>query len=259
MLYTVKFVRTDRQIGSSTIDADSALTARLRIEREPVTVLSVSPAVWYAKLLVARPAKFPLQLFTQELLALLESGVGVVEAMEALAEKEGRATVLVVLQTTLRALQEGKALSTALLESPHAFSPLYVAMVGASEKTGSLNDALKRYIAYASQLEGLRSKLVGAAIYPVMLIGVSLLVILFLMGYVIPRFAHIYEDMGSQLPWMSRVLMLGGQGISQHWLLMVGAVVLGVVLLRRGGAAYLQRMLAVQLWRFPKLAKYSRI
>jgi len=136
---------------------------------------------------------------------------------------------------------------------------LYVAKVGASEKTGSLNDALKRYIAYASQLEGLRSKLVGAAIYPVMLIGVSLLVILFLMGYVIPRFAHIYEDMGSQLPWMSRVLMIGGQGISQHWLLMVGAVVLGVVLLRRGGAAYLQRMLAVQLWRFPKLAQYSRI
>jgi general secretion pathway protein F len=259
MLYTVKFVGMDRRIASNTVDADSASSARLRVERQPVTVLSVVPAPWYATLVAPRPAKFPLQLFTQELLSLLESGVSVVEAMKTLAEKESQPAALNVMATTVQALQEGKALSAALLESPHAFNPLYVAMVSASEKTGSLNDALRRYNAYASQLENLRTKLVGAAIYPVMLIGVSMLVILFLMGYVIPRFAHIYEDMGNQLPWMSRVLMYGGQGIDQHWLLLLSLLVLGVLVLRRGGAGYVQKLVSSQLWRFPKLAQYSRI
>jgi len=259
MLYTVTSLGADQQFHRATVEADSVDAARARVATDRAPVVSVVPAGLLERLSAPRPVRFPLNLFTQELLALLESGVSVVEAVETLAEKENRPGVRQVLLALVQALHEGKPLSAALAEAPHAFNALYVATVGASEKTGALNDALRRYAAYANQLEALRAKLVSAAIYPALLVSVSVLVILFLMGYVIPRFAHIYEDMGSKLPFMSRVLMHAGQGIAEYWPVMLAAFIAGGALLARGGAASLQGTLLRQLWRIPAVGRQLRV
>jgi general secretion pathway protein F len=207
----------------------------------------------------ARSVKFPVLLFSQELLSLLNSGVSIVEAVETLAEKESRAPVQVALQRILDSLREGHTFSHSLEKLPDAFPALYVATVRASERTSSLAEALGRYIAYANQIEILRAKLVSAAIYPAMLISVSSLVILFLMGYVVPRFSHIYEDLGDKLPWMSRLMMHWGQAVEQHWLTMlVGMVALGVGL-AAGGGRLLGQLLVGQLWRIPAVGERMRV
>jgi general secretion pathway protein F len=236
MLYRVKTLGAQQQVGISMVSADSELLARRQFETRGIAVLSVARAGLLQSWQGAGRARFPLSLFSQELLALISSGVSVVEAIETLVEKEQRPTVRDTLLAVLERLQEGKPLSLALEDLPQAFPPLFIATVRASEKTGALQEALTRYIAYATQLEGLRAKLVSAAIYPVMLIGVSLLVILFLMGFVVPRFAHIYEDVGGDLPFMSRALLQLGQGIEAHgvWLLVV-LVALAIPLGQGGG------------------------
>jgi general secretion pathway protein F len=114
------------------------------------------------------------------------------------------------------------------------FPPLYVASVRASERTGALQEALTRYIAYAEQAEALRKTLVNACIYPAVLLGAGLLVTLFLMGYVVPRFSSIYEDVGSDLPAASRLLLQWGQLIDAHAGLMVFLTVASI-----GSAVYL--------------------
>ena len=76
----------------------------------------------------------------------------------------------------------------------------------ASERTGALREALTRYIAYQQQIDVLRNTLVNASIYPAVLLGAGLLVTLFLIGYVVPRFSSIYEELGSDLPLASRLL-----------------------------------------------------
>jgi len=136
---------------------------------------------------------------------------------------------------------------------------LYIASVRASEHTSGLSESLARYVVYASQLETLRSKLVSAAIYPVILIAVSSLVILFLMGYVVPRFAHIYEDMGGDLPFMSRVLLQSGLALEEYWYLALMTLA-GVAVLLAGGGMRLagQRILRL-LWRIPAVGERMRV
>jgi general secretion pathway protein F len=82
-----------------------------------------------------------------------------------------------------------------------------VALVQSSERTGALGDALTRYISYRQRLDLVRQKLVGASVYPLLLLLVGGGVVLFLLGYVVPRFSQVFEGMGTELPWLSRVLM----------------------------------------------------
>lgn len=256
MRFRVKSLQPDLALVSTTVDAADEADARRQLAALGHSVVSVARASGG----VARgKAAFPVLLFSQELLALLNSGVGIVEAVETLAEKESRPTVRDVLARILQALREGQTLSAALAALPQAFPPLYVASVRASERTSNLGEALQRYIVYATQLETLRGKLVNAAIYPAMLIGVSTLVIAFLMGYVVPRFAHIYEDMGDQLPWMSRLMLQWGQGVEQHGPLLLAALVALVVVLVGGGGRWLGQRLLQQLWRVPAVGERMRV
>jgi len=113
-------------------------------------------------------------------------------------------------------LFEGQTLSAALNELPASFPPLYVATVRASEKTGAIREALVRFVAYQQQVDILRKSLVNASIYPAVLAVAGTLVTVFLMAYVVPRFSGIYEDLGSELPFASRMLMQWGQLLQAH-------------------------------------------
>lgn len=112
-----------------------------------------------------------------------------------------------VLEALVRQLYEGRSLSQALGEQPRVFPALYVALVQSSERTGALGDALGRYISYRQRLDVVRQKLVGASVYPLLLLLVGGGVVLFLLGYVVPRFSLVFEGMGNELPWLSQVLM----------------------------------------------------
>lgn len=161
--------------------------------------------------------RFPLLLFSQELLALLDAGLNLTEALSTLYAKERQAHVRATLGDVLQALREGRNFSDVLAEAPKHFPDVYVATVRASERTGDLPQALARYITYQLQFETLRKKLVSAAIYPVMLLVVGGFVTLFLLGYVVPRFSAVYESSGRELPWLSAMLLAFGQVIYKNW------------------------------------------
>jgi general secretion pathway protein F len=138
-----------------------------------------------------------------------------------------------VLDRVLTRLYEGQTLAAALAEHPRTFPPLYIASVQASERTGALREALTRFIAYQQQADALKKTLVNACIYPAVLLGAGLLVMLFLMGYVVPRFSSIYEDVGADLPFASRVLLQWGQLMDAHAGLVAVALIGSL-----GGAIY---------------------
>src|SRR5258708_9482986 len=135
---------------------------------------------------------FPTTLFSIELLALLDAGLNVVEALQTLAEKEPRGIHRQVLDDLLQALYRGESLSRALERMPESFSALYVATIRSSERTGNVREALSRYVAYQEELDTVRKKVIAALIYPAILIAVGTAVLGFLMFYVVPRFAKIY-------------------------------------------------------------------
>jgi general secretion pathway protein F len=232
MEFRIKALDGSRSIVSCVLDAVDELDARRQLTLKEMRAISVVPVRRLR--LPTRAPQLHLAVFSQQLVSLLDAGLSLVESLEALAERDSNSGTQRTLERVLGRLYEGQTLATALSEHPEVFPPLYVASVRASERTGALQEALTRYIAYAERAEALRKTLVNACIYPAVLLGAGLLVTLFLMGYVVPRFSSIYEDVGSDLPAASRLLLQWGQLIDAHAGLMVLLTVAAI-----GGAIYL--------------------
>lgn len=207
-----------------------------------------------------RPGRFPLQLFSQELAVLLDAGIALLEALNTLREKEAQAGVRAALDGVIEQVEQGQPLSAALRQQPQAFDELICAIVAANERTGQLSVALAQHARYLAWVDALRSRLVAALVYPLMLLGVGSAVILFLLLYVLPRFAGILEATSGDLPWASRVLIEFGQTAGTHPLGVLGGLLaLGLAvfaLLRR--PAVRQRLQAA-MWTLPGLGPRLRV
>jgi general secretion pathway protein F len=259
MRYLVKTLNADGGIGVLALVANDAADAERQAVARGGAVISVARDSYVSFGRGSRATRFPLPLFSQELLALLESGIAVVEAIETLAEKEHRPGVRSVLLQIVAGLRDGRPLSATLEAAPEVFPPLYVAAIRASERTSSLAEALRRYLAYAVQLESLRSKLVSATIYPAILIGIGGLVILFLLGYVVPRFSSIYETVGGELPLLSKLLLQWGVLVQHYWPALLGLVAAAVAGMVLGGGRALSRWVIQTLWRIPAIGERMEV
>jgi general secretion pathway protein F len=259
MQFAVRTLAPDMRVASVLVDAPDEADARRQVEARGLYVSAIEPV--HAPLLRRqRGGKLSLVLFSQELLALLTAGLGIVEGLEALLEKEASPATRGVLERLLAGLREGKRLSTVLAAQPALFPPLYVGIVRAAEGTSDLPRALERYIEYQQRIDTVRAKVVSASIYPAILLCVGGGVSIFLMSYVVPRFAEVYQGAGRTLPWMSRLMLDWGQFAGRH----AGGLLLGFAAtvalaawgirrtLRQGGAA---RLLA----KLPGIGERARI
>lgn len=212
--------------GSATqtriVDAADAGAARRLAALSGLAVLEVTPAPGERG--ARRAGAFNVDLFCQELLALLTAGVSVGEALETLVAKEAGARRDIV-EALLLAVREGRPLSAALAARPDLFPNLLTESLRAAERTSDYGPALTRFVRYRALSRAVRDKLMAASIYPLILLGVSSLVLLFLLGYVVPRFADVYKDMGDRLPGASRAMLWIGEFIGQQPWLAIGALV----------------------------------
>ncbi len=217
-------------VASVLVEALSDADARSQVAARSWQPLSVRAAAGRsAAANRARRQHLSLTLFSQELLALLEGGLSIVEALDVLHEKETRPAVRSVYGLIVRGLKEGKSFSACLTEMPDLFPPLYAGMVRSAEKTSGLTHALARFIDYQSRLDVVRNKIVSASIYPVILLVVGLGVIGFLSGYVVPRFASVYHDTGRALPLLSGWLLAWGSFAGSHAKELLGGAAVAVV------------------------------
>ncbi len=257
MEFQVKAVRGKEMVLLS-ISAAHAQDALAQVQARgftPITAKSTSSA-----LSNRQNKKFPLALFSQELLALLEAGLNLVEAIETLAEKEPGHQIKHTLDSLLQALYQGQTFSSALEQQPLIFPVLYIATVRASEKTGDLPEALTRYVSYEQQLGLVKKKIVSSSIYPILLMAVGGLVILFLLGFVVPKFSRIYEGTGGNLPFLSQVLLAWGlflEGHGKELLIFVVLFILGLVF--GLSQASVRKSIIQIIWKVPALGKRLRI
>ncbi|HEX6528642.1 MAG TPA: type II secretion system F family protein, partial [Burkholderiales bacterium] len=255
MRFELRAISTDGRVESLDFQAVDEQAARQQAELRGYTVLQVRGRRAWMGLGAAR---FPVLLFTQELLALTKAGLPLVESLETLAQKERRDEWRALLGRVVSVLRQGQPFSAALEQAPAVFSPLYVATVRAAEKTSDLGPALERYVTYQTQVEAIRKRALNASIYPLILIAAGALVALFLLFYVVPRFGKIYEERTADLPFFSQLLIGWGQLVQGHAPLVLGVLagvaVAAVFLIRQKRGAIVNLF-----WRVPALGERLKV
>ena len=264
MQYLIRAVSSEHLVVELTLEANDEADARRQIAARGWFATAIAPAresmaqSWLPGL--RRPPALSLVLFSQELLALLKAGLGIVEGLEALLEKEPNPATRSILERLLGGLRDGQRFSAVLAAQPEIFPPLYVGIVKAAEGTSDLPQSLTRYIDYQQRIDSVRNKIVSAALYPLILLAVGGGVSAFLIAYVVPRFAQVYQGTGKSLPWMSQVMLDWGQFASNHTGALIASTLalalLGLLALRR---AIAQGVLLRQLMRLPGIGERVRI
>ena len=162
-----------------------------------------------------------------DLARLLRAGLTLPEALETQTFRAG-SNLRGVYQRIHATVSQGKPLSDALT-AHGGFSPVLIAAIRSSERSARVAEALEEYARYDLAIRALRRKAVSAAVYPAAVTSFGLLVCVFLIGYVVPRFAGIFADTAANVSDATRVLLAIGQFINAQPLLSAGGAIVGVI------------------------------
>ncbi len=209
-------------IAEAVLEAADEAALRAQLQSQGAKVLSIAAA---PRAVATRAGKdFDVAWWCRELATLLRAGMSAVEAIETLQLQTTRAGGEIQMRL-LTSLHEGQSLSQAM-QAAGGFPQVLVASVLASERTSRLADALDDFLRYDQQLKSLRRQLVSAAVYPAVVVAVGSLIALFLLAFVMPRFARMYGTFRGELSPLTR-LMLWSSGALTHSL---PAVIVGLLL-----------------------------
>ncbi len=259
MRWRVKFlIPSSQATGVATLEGDDAVALNRELARDGRVLLSARRVFGIGDVLPRVPRRFPVALFCEELKALLDAGLNLVQALDALRVNEQATGAGVVYARLLERVQQGKRFSLALEEDP-VFPRVLVSAVRGSEHTSGIGGALGRYLDYHRRLDELRSRVISASIYPALVLGLGLVIVLFLLGYVVPRFATIYAEHATNLGLGTRAVLSLGQSVSQNaWIISIALALALYLLAHRlvraaGGVPALDVLQRVRWLRAPVL------
>jgi general secretion pathway protein F len=204
-------------VSQARLDAPDEATLREHLAAGGATVLSVERRSLRGSIRsavsVSVSDRLDVSAWCRELATLLRAGMTAVEAIEALQLHETRPGAAVV-SAVLQALREGRPLSQAM-QGTGAFPQVLVAGVVASERTSRLADALDDYLRYDTQLVSLRRQALSAAVYPAVVVAVGLLIALFLLTFVMPRFSRMYAGFRGQASGATQAMLWLSAALTQ--------------------------------------------
>ncbi len=241
--FEYKAVTPEGKVIEGTLEAADEQTVMTRLEEQgqlPIRVHIAGEAGPLGGLLgglTSRRKRVPradLLVFTQELSTLLNAGLTLDRSLTILSELTENAYLREVIKELLREVKGGKALSDAFATYPHVFPKIYVNMIRAGEAGGALDDILSRLGEYLERGEELRSYLVSALIYPMILSLVGAASIIVMLTFVIPKFAVIFENAGAPVPLPMKILLfLSGVVVSYWWAALVATAGVWYLIRRR--------------------------
>jgi type IV pilus assembly protein PilC len=157
-------------------------------------------------------------LFTKQLATFVRVGIPMMEGLNVLREQASSAIMQKALGDISAQLAAGVALSDAMSKFPAIFSNLYVDMIRSAEVSGNLDDVLRQLAGYMSRDEGSMRKVRSAMVYPAIVIGLAVIVIGVLIGFVLPAFARLFKDFRATMPLPTQILLAVGSFCRDHML-----------------------------------------
>jgi len=178
----------------------------------------------------ARIGTNELAVITRQFATLLESGLTIEEALTALVNQAEGYQVKSVLSGIRSQVVEGRSLASSIASYPRSFPEIYQASVDAGEQTGNLSIVLERLADYVENRQELQQRISIALIYPVILTVVSILIVVGLLTYVVPKVVEVFENTGQTLPLLTRILIACGDFLQAYGLWIGGGIVAAMLL-----------------------------
>lgn len=172
-------------------------------------------------------------LFNQELLALVRAGLPIIQSFDIMLERQKNARFREVLTEIREKLSSGVALSDAFAAFGRMFPPIYSTSLRAGERSGDLEGVLRRFLKYQKMIVNLRKKVVGALVYPAVLVLMSAAMIFVMLTFVIPKFAEFFTGFGAELPWFTALMINVATGMRENFLIVGGAAIVAIILINR--------------------------
>lgn len=174
-----------------------------------------------------------ISLITRQLATLLRAGIPLVEALSALVDQADKDELKRVLTDIRRQVNEGSSLANALREHPKMFTDLYVNMVRAGESSGNLDTVLERLTEFLEAQMSLRAKIIGAMVYPIVMMFVGVVILSLLFIFVIPKVTQIFKDQGAALPGITQFLIGISDLLANWWFIVIPVTVGGAIAFNR--------------------------
>ncbi|MBQ72599.1 MAG: pilus assembly protein PilC [Planctomycetaceae bacterium] len=219
-------------VEDGALAAVDAATAAAMLRGKGLHVLQLAPATGKANLKnlssylnwSSGPTKKDILDFTTQLAVMIRAGISIRQALDGISEQTTNAKFKVVLQEIKADIESGRQFSEAIAKHPKLFGPLYISMVRASEMSGAFARMLDRIAAYLQQELETRKMVVGASIYPGIIATMAIGVTVFLLTFVLPRFAGVFEGKEEALPGPTKFLMsVSDFMVESWWVLLIAA------------------------------------
>jgi type IV pilus assembly protein PilC len=170
--------------------------------------------------------------YNQQFLTLIRAGLPILTSLELLIKRQKDASLKAVLENVRDRVKGGEMLSGAF-EAQNMFSKMYTSTLMAGEKSGNMEEVLGRYIAFQRIAMTFRKKLAVSLVYPALLVGVVLILVAFLITYVVPKFAELFDNLGAQLPAATVFMLSFGKFAQKYFVFIIGGLaLLGFILWR---------------------------
>jgi len=230
-LFNYEAIDTNGNKIRKSIEAMNEDAIKSELKTQGLMPLSIIPVEAKNIFLFQRITQKDLLIFTQELGDLLESGLPVDRALYVLSESSEKKAFRKIIREVYIDIQRGQSLSQALSRRK-IFPKLYVNMIKAGEVGGILEAVIKRLASFLETTATFKEEITSALVYPILLTIVGGLAVVFLMLYVIPKFAKIFADMGQTLPLPTIILLNVSTFFISYWWVVAGLVIIAAVALR---------------------------
>jgi general secretion pathway protein F len=234
--YHFKAIASDGKARSGVLTAESPKVVASELRRQGLTPVYVGleqkksldfelPGVFGGR------RKKDVLFFTGELSTLLNAGVPVDRALSITSELTERPAFKLVVSNIIRILKSGKTLADSLAAHPEYFSDLYINMVRAGEASGSLATVFSRLTEFETSRDDLRSYIISSLVYPALLATVGMASVIFLLTFVIPRFASVFEESRMKIPVPTLVMLQASKFVKEYiWILVIAVVAFAIAM-----------------------------
>ncbi len=235
--FTYKVKDKQAKVLSGNLEAESQSAVAQKLRSMGYTIISIAekteaPTVeelFQRFQMFQRVKSKDLAVFSRQFATMINAGLPITRCLSILAEQTTNSFLSKVITDVKKDVEAGQALSTAMAKHPKAFSTMFVSMVRAGEASGVLDQILLRIADHVQADMELKGKIKSAMAYPVVMFGITIIITFVMITFLVPVFAKMFKDMGGELPFATRMLIMMSDVINSVYGLLILGVLIGAV------------------------------